>query len=514
MKIYHGNILTCNEYDEVFSYLVEDQGKIVYVGNECPSCFKGEVIELNEKALCPSFADTHMHFASYATFHAGLNVMDAKSNTEIISMMKEFVKTCKDPMIIGFGASPYSVEEKCLVTRKQLDEVCSDKPIFMIKYDGHTCVINTCLLNKVKNKIKDLRGYHEESGEMNQDAFFEVSNYVTNSISIPKLVLNMQKAVDDLAKVGIGMVHSVSGVGFSFDLDVDLENWFSKGLNNDFQLRVYMQTMNVKKALRRKFKRIGGCFECALDGCFGSVDAAMNKPYENTNDTGILYYTDEQVIDFCKKANRKGLQIELHAIGDKAFDQAVKALSLALEDTPRNDHRHTIIHACLPTKDSIKLCQIYNIQLAIQSAFINWPQEPDSFLESILGERNEQLNPFQTYMSKNILLSAGSDAPCTEPNPIEWIYKACNHSNKKEALTIKQALKMCTYNGYKTSFDEKDRGSLEVGKIADMVLLSQNPYEINIKDLNKIKVEQLYLNGKEYTSCIQNPFIQILKGMK
>ena len=131
--------------------------------------------------------------------------------------MKEFVKTCKDPMIIGFGASPYSVEEKCLVTRKQLDEVCSDKPIFMIKYDGHTCVINTCLLKKLKNKIKDLRGYHEESGEMNQDAFFEVSNYVTNSISIPKLVRNMQKAVDDLAKVGIGMVHSVSGVGFTFD---------------------------------------------------------------------------------------------------------------------------------------------------------------------------------------------------------------------------------------------------------------------------------------------------------
>ena len=95
----------------------------------------------------------------------------------------------------------------------------------------------------------------------------------------------MQKAVDDLAKVGIGMVHSVSGVGFTFDLDVDLENWFSKGLDNGFQLRVYMQTMNVKKALRRKFTRIGGCFECALDGCFGSVDAAMNKPYENTNDT-------------------------------------------------------------------------------------------------------------------------------------------------------------------------------------------------------------------------------------
>ena len=118
-------------------------------------------------------------------------------------MLREFVKTCKDPMVIAFGASPYSVSEQHLVTRAQLDDVCPHKPVFFIKYDGHACVVNTKLLEKIKDKTKNLRGYHEDSGEMNQDAFFEVSNYVTNSISIPKLLKNMQTAVNDLAKKGI-----------------------------------------------------------------------------------------------------------------------------------------------------------------------------------------------------------------------------------------------------------------------------------------------------------------------
>jgi len=72
------------------------------------------------------------------------------------------------------------VKEGRLVTREQLDRVCPNKPVFMIKYDGHACVVNTLLLNKIKDKVKNLRGYHEESGEMNQDAFFAVSDYVTN----------------------------------------------------------------------------------------------------------------------------------------------------------------------------------------------------------------------------------------------------------------------------------------------------------------------------------------------
>jgi len=512
MRVYKGSILTCDAQDQVFQYLVEDRGHIAYVGDDLPKQYaEVSVIELGNRALIPAFGDSHIHFASFATFNAGLNVADAKSNAEILDMIREFVPKCKDKLLIAFGASNHSVAEKKFVTREELDSVCPDKPLFMVKYDGHTCVVNTKLLNILKDKVKDLRGYHEDTGEMNQEAFFKFSDYVSSSVPPVRLIRNMQIAADHLASKGIGMIHSVSGVGYTMDLDVDMEHWFSKGLDNGIQMRVYFQTMDVKKAKRRKMVRIGGCFESALDGCFGSADAAMLEPYEGTDDKGILYYSDEQVTEFCKKANRAGLQIEIHAIGDAAFAQATRALKEALDDCPREDHRHTIIHACLPTEEGIQICVDYEIALAIQSCFIDWPNEPQEYLEGLLGERAAQLNPFKTYADRGIVQALGSDGPCTEPDPISWIHKACN--NGDQSLTVQQALKMCTYNTYWMSFDETMRGSLELGKYADMVILSDNPYEVDVTKLDQIQVDQLLLQGQPYQKISKNPVGQVVKGM-
>ena len=512
MKVYEGNIITCDAQDHVCKYLVEDGGRIAYVGNDLPAKYAGAArVKLGERALIPSFGDSHIHFASFATFNAGLNVSAAKSNAEILEMIRAFVPKCDDKLVIAFGASNHSVEEKKFVTRQELDTACPDKPLFMIKYDGHTCVVNTKLLEILKDDVKALRGYHEDTGEMNQEAFFKFSDYVSSSIPPVKLLRNMQIAADYLGSKGIGMIHSVSGVGYTMDLDVDMENWFAKGLNNGLQMRVYFQTLDVKKAKRRKMVRIGGCFDSALDGCFGSADAAMLEPYESTDSRGVLYYDQETVNAFCKKANREGMQIELHAIGDAAFRQAVLALKAALDDFPRKDHRHTIIHACLPTEEGIQICADYEIALAIQSCFIDWPNEPNEYLESLLGDRAAKLNPFKTYADHGIMQALGSDGPCTEPEPLMWIHKACN--NGAQSLTVQQALKMATYNIYWMSFDEKERGSLEAGKIADMVILSGNPYQTDVTKLDTLKVEQLLLRGEPYQKITRNPIGQVLKGL-
>ncbi|MDO4978289.1 MAG: amidohydrolase family protein [Eubacteriales bacterium] len=516
MRCYEGTIITVNENNDVYRYLVEDKGKILFVGNELPKKFKNvKTLHLGKRALLPSFVDTHQHFASYSTFHAGLNVMDAETNTEIKEMIAGFVSKTKEKTLIAFGASPYSVKEGVLISREELDEVCPDKEIMVVKYDGHACVVNSKLLKKIDKKVRNLRGYHPDTGEMNQEAFFEVSNYITNSISIPKLIRNMQNAVDDMAKKGIGCLHTVSGVGFVANLDITMEQTFAKALKNGFQIRVFPQSLNIKTATRRKIPRIGGCFECALDGCFGSHDAALNEPYtDDINDKGILYYDDEKITDFCKKANRAVLQIELHAIGDKAFDQACRCIKAALDDYPRSDHRHGIIHDCLPTEEGLKICKEYGIQMPVQSAFIQWKQEPDEYLTEILGEeREKKLNPIKTFLDNEISVSFGSDAPCTDPDPIIWMDKAVNNPNKNEAISIQDALRCCTYYGYKTCFDDKERGSLEAGKIADMVILSANPYEIKKEEIKNLSVERLILKGRSYQSCKENILKQMIRGL-
>ena len=516
MQCYEGSILTVNRNDDAARFLVTCGNKIVFVGNELPEKYASVPrVALGERALIPAFADPHQHFASFSTFFAGLNVMDAESNEEISQMVRDFVARSSGKTLIAFGASPYSVREKRLISRAELDAVCPDKEIMVVKYDGHACIVNSKLLQKMDAKVRGLRGYHPDTGEMNQEAFFRFSDYISSSLSLIDLVKNMQNAVDFFASRGIGMVHTVSGVGFAMNLDITFEKLFAKGLRNGFQLRVFPQPMDVRVAQSRGLPRIGGCFESALDGCFGSQDAAMNEPYtDDLGGEGVLYYSDEKVIDFCKQANRAGLQIEMHAIGDRAFDQATRALKAALDDFPREDHRHGIIHDCLPTEEGIKICAEYGIQMPVQSAFINWKQEPDAYLESIMGkERAARLNPIRTFAQNGICVSFGSDAPCTTPDPIVWIDKAVNNENADEAVSVQQALRMCTYNGCFATFDEKERGSLEAGKIADMVILSGNPYTTPKAELKNLKVETLLLGGKPYESCKESVLKTIGRGL-
>ncbi len=516
MKVYEGVILSVNAKDEVFRYLVEDGGRIVYVGDELPERYASAPrIELGERALIPPFADTHQHFASFSLFNAGLNVMEAESNEQILSMVDRFAASCPNKTLIAFGASPYSVKERRLVSREELDRVTHDKPMFMVKYDGHACVVNTALLEKLPKKLASLRGWHPDTGEMNQEAFFGVSDFITNAISPLELLRDMQLAADFEAARGIGLIHTVSGVGFPMDMDISMETWFARSLQSGLQLRVFPQSLDVKTAQKRGLPRIGGCFACALDGCFGSQDAAMNAPYVlDPSNSGVLYYTDEQVTGFCKKANRAGLQIEMHAIGDRAFDQAARALKAALDDFPRADHRHGIIHACLPTEEGMAICRDYKIQLPMQIAFDNWPQEPQEYTAALLGEeRNAALNPVRDFDELGCVVSFGSDGPCTSPDPIVWLHKAVNHSNPAQAVSIQKALRMATYNGYWVSFDETERGSLETGKIADMAILSANPYTTDKDKLSQLRVEGLILGGEEYRPQSQSVPAAVLRGM-
>ena len=110
MICYKGTIITVDSNDNIFNYLIEDRGKILFVGNLLPQEYKDvKIKELGEKVLIPSFCDSHQHFASFAMFHAGLNVMEAESNVQIMEMIKDYVEVAKGKILIAFGASPYSV---------------------------------------------------------------------------------------------------------------------------------------------------------------------------------------------------------------------------------------------------------------------------------------------------------------------------------------------------------------------------------------------------------------------
>jgi predicted amidohydrolase YtcJ len=499
MQIFRGTIITCDEDNNAFSYLVEDKGKILHVGNNLPEIYvNSKQVELGEKALIPSFGDGHIHFSNWALIAASF--FDISETGE---MIKAFLSNNeKNKLVLCFGASKHSVEEKRLITRRELDVCCSDKPLIMFCYDGHSCIINSHLLNKLPEKIHHMRGFNEDTGQLFNEAYYAATDFATSMVPPLTLVKSIIKGYDLLAQKGIGMIHPVEGIGFPMDMDVTLTSLIARAQakKNRFQTRLFFQTMDVKKVLKRKLPRIGGCFATALDGCFGACNAALIAPYSNDpNNKGILFYEDQEVINFAKEANRAGLQIEMHAIGDAASHQAIMAIEEALQDFPREDHRHTIIHACLMSPEDLEKCAKLGIGITLQPGFLISPLEPVEYLGEILGSRIKSGSPLKDMIDSGIHLSTGSDAPVTHPDPIEGIYGACNHPyDAEQSVSIQQALKMATYEVAWTSFDENERGSLKQGKMADMVVLNQNPLKMDPKDLIKLKADQLYLSGKTY----------------
>ncbi len=506
MNIFHGKIISVDAHNNTYQYLVEDQGKIIYVGDSLPAEFDNGhlTVELGERVLIPAFGDGHLHFSSWALMAASyFDVRQAKNIPEIQDMIRSFVENNKGIKVgLAFGFSKHIVYEKRLITREEFDQACPDIPFTIVCYDGHSAVFNTSMMDKFPEEVKNLPGYYGDLGHLFNEAYFEGVDYAMSLVAPLDLVNSIIKGYDLLAEYGNGLIHTTEGIGFPNDLDITLVSLIAKARTkkNKFQTRLFFQTMDVEKVQKRNLPRIGGCFATALDGCFGALDAALHEPYSNDPaNTGIFYQTEEEVIQFAKQANRAGLQIEMHAIGDAAVSRAVLALKSALLDFPREDHRHTIIHACLIRPDDLQTIAELGIGITVQPGFLISPLEPVEYLTEILGPRVKGSSPLKSILNAGIHLSGGSDAPVTHPDPIEGIYGACNHPyDPEQSLSIMDALRMYTYEIAWTGFDEKERGSLEEGKIADMVILNKDPLALDPQDLLSLKIDKLFLSGEEY----------------
>jgi hypothetical protein len=500
MRVFkNADFISCEDENRVFKYLVEKDGRIIFTGNQLPDDYaQAESIDLINRCVVPAFGDSHIHFASFAYFNSGLDCRHVKDFAELGELIRHYIaQGKKEKVILGFGCSAHTVKEKRLPRRDDLDKI-TQHPLMIVKYDGHAAVGNTALIKKMPASILADAGFEKTTGWFYLNAFYRAVNNITQSVSLPAVFKNMIAGSDYLARKGIALVHTAEGVGFPLDLDVDFMRLANRGLPQKFY--IFFQTMNVKKVLRRKLPCIGGCFATALDGCFGSEDASLTEPYShNPKSSGTLFYSQKEVNEFMKEANRSGLQIAMHAIGDAAIDQALTALEIVLNDFPRNDHRHIIIHADLMSAEAIQKAAKLKICIALQTPFLYWQQEPVEYLRRILGNRVKNLIPLKSMLESGLIIAGGSDAPCTLPDPIAAIYAACNHPNHDESVSVLDALRMHTSACAKLSFDEDKRGTLTNGKLADFVVLDQNPLQIPVKKLNTIKIEALYLKGEKYT---------------
>jgi len=201
MQIYHGTVISLDKANHVFHYLVEDKGRIVYLGDSLPSVYEkdGDLLELGDRVLLPAFGDGHMHFSNWAMIAVScFDVREARTIEEIQGIAGNYLATNKKrKVVIGFGVSKHSVKENRLILRQELDKVCPDIPLIIICYDGHSAVCNTRMLERFPEEVNKLRGFYPDEGHLFNEAYLKGTDYATSLVSPVELTKSIIKGFVD-----------------------------------------------------------------------------------------------------------------------------------------------------------------------------------------------------------------------------------------------------------------------------------------------------------------------------
>jgi hypothetical protein len=265
---------------------------------------------------------------------------------------------------------------------------------------------------------------------------------------------------------------------------------------------VYFQSTRVDLARRWGLPRIGGCVW--VDGSYFEHTAGLVEPYTDQPCTcGSLYFAQHELDKFVWEAHRAGLQVSMHAIGDAAIEQLLLSFERALQREPRADHRHRIEHFSLPTASHIERTARLGLIASMQPNFAAHPPVDESGrrtgggLEALLGtERFEHRHPYRTLLDAGILVAAGSDADPSPMGPLVGAQLLASHPEAQRRLTACETLQLYTVNAARAAFEEADKGTLSVGKLADLVVLGNDPLTASAASLASIPVELTMVGGQ------------------
>lgn len=365
------------------------------------------------------FIDSHVHIVE-----TGIVKKYSLANCKSIEEILEKIKKDERDFVEFYQLIPYNLKEKRLPLKDEIDKVESKRPVIIVREDLHSCVINSKAEEILKIKTKD--------GLLRGKDFEKVMAFLKERTDEEKI----KEAIFYTAKICKEKnVWAISGLFSNIK-----EYLIFKEIEDKIDLKVtpFIQTWNIDEVLNLGLKQIGGCL--LVDGSISSRTSAFKEGYRDApGEYGILYKTEEEIYEFVKKANDKGLRVALHAIGDRAVEVVVKAYERVGNAGNRIEHAESI------TEEQLDIVAKYGIILSMQPSFCT--KFKNLYIERLGKERAMRLNPLKSAFKRGIILAFGSDSPVTDIDPEEGIRSAMNHPNEKERLTYKEALKCFTEYG-------------------------------------------------------------------
>jgi hypothetical protein len=477
-----------------------------------------KVVKLEGKLVIPGFIDAHVH--PFGAGHA-LTVIDLKGlrKEDILHKVAKKVKEIKDgEWIEGAGWDQGFWEKKTFPTRYELDVIAPNNPVMLTRIDGHSAWYNSMALRKY-NITKDTKD--PEGGRIIRDAQGEPTGILIDAAM--NLIHGDAYQGDRRAKEGyikLAMDQYKSwGVTGIHDAGADkqsLEVYKKLIKEGSLTVRVYAMVSADSDAFPEYLSRgpevgLGDNFltirsiKILFDGALGSRGALLFEPYSDSPDTtGLQLIKENKAYSIIKKSLEKGFQVCIHAIGDKANHMVLGLYQKALKENPVKDHRLRIEHVSIIQDQDVLNMKQMNVIASMQPIFIG---EYGRWAEDRLGpQRVKNVLVSRRLLDAGVKIAAGTDTPASDTgNPIINFYAAIARKSPfgvseewygNEKVTREEALKMMTIDAAYAAFEENSKGSIENGKLADIIVLSNNIMEIEEEKILNTKVVMTILNGK------------------
>jgi predicted amidohydrolase YtcJ len=511
--LHNAKVITMDADMPLASAVAVSGENIVAVGSdELLSTYRAEdMVDLRGRVLLPGFIDSHTHIRGRPQRY--IDLTKTRSIEELKGQVRSKVAELgSGEWVTGYGWSEDIMAEQRRPLRSDLDEAAPENPVLLTRAGGHSVVANSVALRQAEltpTTPQPEGGVIEigDDGELNgvirepKDIVSRLIPTATNEEVRDSLIAELQRQLS----LGITSLTHATGSVEAYP-EWELVYGRHRGALPRTNMQVFwsdpetMATFGKKTGDGDEHLRVGP-IKIFVDGGFTGPAAYTKEPYRGETDfRGKLSIEPAELTRIIGELHAAGWQTGIHAIGDAAIELTIDELAAALDDNPRDDHRHYLNHfTVMPSSESMSKMAEYGIAITQQPNFTYTLE--GRYAEYLDGDRLAHNNPLRTPMSHGVHVAISSDI--LPIGPMVGIYAAVTRKGMsgtvygpEESITVLQALEGYTLDGAFLSFEENRKGSIEPGKLADMIVLDQDILTIDPEQIMDIRVEQTWLGGQ------------------
>ena len=526
-KIYiNSTIWTCDERIPLAEAIAVKGDKIMAAGNNSDILQlqnkESIIVDLEGRFMCPGFIDSHVHLLEGGFSLSSLQLKNASTKEEFIKRIREYASKCTSGEWILAGNWDNTNWGGEMPSRDWIDKFTEEIPVFISRSDLHTALANAAALKiagigpeVIEPEGGEIGRFPDGSlnGIFRDNAMQLISRHIP-APSIKQKRIALEAAMGYLASMGVTTVHHMgSGEDYCFFRKMRDSGYLRTRIYSSMPLWEYEEIIRLKSETNTddKWLELNGA-KLFADGSLGSGTAAFTEPYADAiNGRGVLIDDPDKMMQGIIAADKAGLQVMVHAIGDRANHIILDCYEKAIKINGIRDRRFRIEHAQHLLPEDIGRFGKSGIIPSMQPWHLmddgRWAER------SIGSERSKYAYCFRSLIDSGSVLAFGSDWLVAPANPLHGIYAAVTRNtldgkypdgwNTTEKIRVEEAIKAYTINAAYASFDDKIKGSLSVGKIADMVVLDRNILHIPPEEIREAKVLMTILGGDTVYSITQ-----------